>query len=202
MSETWLPVRGVGVFDALFEVSNLGQVRGLATTARIKGGGTRVVPERMMKPRVNGDGYWVVDLSHNSKSIVARVHRLVALAFLGDPEPGQEVCHRDGDRLNPALENLRWGSRSDNVRDAVEHGTHWNVAKTHCPQNHPYDEENTRWWRGWRYCRSCERVNKIAYSARRSQLRLEKREEAREDAVVAAIRMGQVDEFMVSGRAA
>jgi hypothetical protein len=87
------------------------------------------------------------------------VHRLVALAFIGEPEPGQEVCHVDGDQMNPRVENLYWGSRSDNVNDAVGHGT-WtnqNVGKTHCKRGHEFTPLTTRVrLRNGRVARECK----------------------------------------------
>jgi hypothetical protein len=51
------------------------------------------------------------------------VHRLVLEAFVGSCPDSFECCHKDGNPLNNRLENLRWGSRSENRLDAVNHGT-------------------------------------------------------------------------------
>ena len=90
---------------------------------------------------------------------VFKVHRLVALAFIGPPpSPKHEVCHNDGNPANNAVGNLRWDTRSENVLDQVRHGTHVQARKTHCPQGHAYDEVNTYINRqGKRECRSCHR---------------------------------------------
>jgi hypothetical protein len=59
------------------------------------------------------------------RQVSVRVHVLVAEAFLPPrPTPAHEVRHWDGDRMNNAATNLRWGTRSDNVQDALRHGTH------------------------------------------------------------------------------
>ena len=85
------------------------------------------------------------------------MHSLVALAFLGTRPDGFDVRHLDGDRLNCALANLAYGTRSENQRDKRRHGTDHNVAKTHCPKGHPYDEANTRIPPiGGRDCRACD----------------------------------------------
>lgn len=57
------------------------------------------------------------------------VHHLVLEAFVGPMPEGHEGCHRDGDRTNNHLGNLYWGTRAENVRDAIEHGTHFWIAK-------------------------------------------------------------------------
>lgn len=50
----------------------------------------------------------------------------MALAWLGmPPTPKHEVCHRDGNRSNNHADNLYWGTRSENMRDAVAHGTRY-----------------------------------------------------------------------------
>lgn len=57
------------------------------------------------------------------------VARLVAITFLGDPPDGFTVNHKDGNRMNNALENLEWLSRADNIR----HGFATGLYKTQRP---------------------------------------------------------------------
>lgn len=84
------------------------------------------------------------------------VHHLVAENFLGERPAGLHVLHRDDDRANPALANLRFGSRSDNAHDAVRNRRHPQARKTECPAGHPYSAANTRInSRGARICRTC-----------------------------------------------
>jgi predicted XRE-type DNA-binding protein len=53
------------------------------------------------------------------------IHRLVLEAFVGPCPAGMEACHfPDRDPDNNHLENLRWGTKSDNAKDAMQHGTH------------------------------------------------------------------------------
>lgn len=73
-----------------------------------------------LRPGIASNGYPTVVLGRgNSRT----VHSLVAEAFLGPCPAGMEVRHRDGVRTNPRRSNLRYGTRGDNVRDAIEHGT-------------------------------------------------------------------------------
>jgi hypothetical protein len=67
------------------------------------------------------------------------VHQLVLRAFVGPPEPGHIGRHLDGDPTNNALINLAWGTHSDNTKDSLGHGTHYNATKTRCPKGHPLD---------------------------------------------------------------
>ena len=64
-------------------------------------------------------GYFIVTLLGKPR----RVHRLVLRAFVGEPPPGMECCHEDGNRTNPALSNLRWDTRKNNNADRLRHGT-------------------------------------------------------------------------------
>jgi hypothetical protein len=51
------------------------------------------------------------------------VHKLVLLAFVGPNPPKYECLHANGDPADNRLVNLRWGTRSENIQDAVRHGT-------------------------------------------------------------------------------
>jgi len=69
-------------------------------------------------------GYYRVTLSRNGKKYNRLVHQLVAEAFIGPRPEGMFACHKDGNSINNNVSNLYYGTRSDNVRDAVRHGTH------------------------------------------------------------------------------
>jgi len=65
----------------------------------------------------------------------------------------------NGNHLDNRAANLKWGTKSENNRDQVHHGTHPKASRTHCPQGHPYDEANTYITvAGGRQCRACERA--------------------------------------------
>lgn len=87
------------------------------------------------------------------------VHQLVMLAFVGPCPEGLEIRHLNGDGVDNRLGNLAYGTRAENIQDQKDHGVHHFAGRTHCPQNHPYDEANTyRDTRGWRACVICKRV--------------------------------------------
>ena len=74
----------------------------------------------------------------------------------------------DGDRTNPRLDNLRWGTHSDNINDVVTHRRHFQAQKTECARGHEFTLENTRiGTRGERICRSCARARSAAYKSKR-----------------------------------
>lgn len=85
---------------------------------------TRRGKGRWLKPRVHSGGYLYVQLSHNGKAIDFFVHRLVLETFVGPCPNGMECRHLNRNRTDNKLGNLKWGTRSDNMLDAVKHGTH------------------------------------------------------------------------------
>jgi len=115
------------------------------------------------------NGYPSVALSQGGVVTKLYVHRLVLLAFWGQPLPGEEACHNNGDRTDNRLENLRWDRHGSNMDDAVAHGTHWapNANKTHCNRGHPFDEVNTIIRPEGRGCRECRRLMERARYHRR-----------------------------------
>ena len=148
-NERWASVPG---FEGHYLVSSEGRIRSLKR--RTRDGGPLYV-----NWRIDRYGYVIVDLWRDAKSARRRAHVLVAAAFLGPRPDGREVRHLDGNPANPRLSNLAYGTRAENRRDCIDHGTDHNKRKTHCPQGHPYDAENTRVIPsrpGARYCRACE----------------------------------------------
>lgn len=71
-----------------------------------------------------GGGYLQVTLSVGGKTCSVHVHQLIALTFIGERPPGMEVLHGDGNiRTDNAKTNLRYGTRSENLRQSVREGT-------------------------------------------------------------------------------
>lgn len=100
-------------------------------------------------------------------------HELVMLAFAGPKPDGQEVRHLNGDPQDNRLANLAYGTRQENADDKVRHGKPYRITSTHCPNGHPYTEENTRFCtnpkngRTSRRCLVCLRANWARVRARR-----------------------------------
>lgn len=136
-STEWRPVPE---YEDIYEISTAGRIR------RIVDSGVKAKAGDFITPVQIKNGRMVVRLSRAGKKQHRYLHRLVALAFLGDPSGDFEVCHNNGDPTDNRLANLRWDTHAANMRDMVRHGNHrnGNERKTHCPKGHPYDEENTR----------------------------------------------------------
>ena len=149
--ETWLPVIGL---EGLYEVSSLGRVRTVERLVPCGPGskGVRHVRSIIRKVRPGKDGYLTVELCRKTY----RVHKLVAEAFVGPRPTAMDVCHNDGNPINNAVENLRYGTKAENQIDSVRHGTNFHSRKTHCPRGHAYDETNTIREGSHRICRTCK----------------------------------------------
>ena len=79
--------------------------------------------ERELRQDLNDDGYPSVRLSIDGKRTRYAVHVLVARRHLPPrPSPRHEVRHLDGNKMNPAVENLAWGTQKDNANDRERHG--------------------------------------------------------------------------------
>lgn len=118
-AEEWRPVVGM---ESYYEVSSQGRVRSLPRDVQI-GNRLRRAGGQSLSAIVGSRGYLVVNLSCNGRRTQVFVHKLVLEAFSGPRPKGLEACHNDGDRLNCALSNLRWDTRSSNHGDKVAHGT-------------------------------------------------------------------------------
>lgn len=149
--ERWLPVPG---YEGVYEVSDQGRVRSL-DRADSRG---RSRTGRVLSLRIQPSGHRTVSLCTNAKRRIFHVHHLVLMAFVGPRPTGMEGCHWNDDPTDNRVENLRWDTRSGNQLDSVRNGTHHMARRTHCPQGHPYDSENTYVHpSGSRLCRECRR---------------------------------------------
>jgi hypothetical protein len=73
----------------------------------------------ILKPVKDGDGYLKITPYVNGKKKNCKIHRLVAEAFIPNPENKREVDHIDRDRTNNHIDNLRWATRSENSQNTV-----------------------------------------------------------------------------------
>lgn len=96
-------------YEGFYQVSNLGNVKSLERTVKYWRG-KRTIKEKVLKSAKEGNGYLIVALSKNNKYKSIKIHKLVALAFLGHTSKGYDgliVDHIDNNKLNNKLENLQ-----------------------------------------------------------------------------------------------
>lgn len=111
MSEEWRPIPG---YDG-YEASNAGRIRSW------KKWRNSPVP-RILKASPQSAGYPFVILMLNGTETSATVHKLVGLTFLGPCPEGMQMRHLDDDQTNCSVENLKWGTASQNMQDQYANG--------------------------------------------------------------------------------
>ena len=92
--------------DFEYEVSNYGNVRRIG--------------KKMLKPGLNTKGYYYVSLSKNGKVTKKTIHRLVAIAFIPNPDDKPFIDHIDHNRKNNNVNNLRWCTSSENQHNTAK----------------------------------------------------------------------------------
>jgi hypothetical protein len=110
----WVVIEGYG---GMYSVSDEGQVFSQHCM-------------RFLKPGIASHGYPTVSLwcPDKGKAVTRTLHSLVAEGFLGPTPEGMEVRHDNGVRTDPRLSNLIYGTRTQNIEDAIRHGT-WVVGR-------------------------------------------------------------------------
>lgn len=125
-SEEWRDIPG---YEGKYQVSSLGRIRSVDRRVSICHGATRLMRGRVLKPAgQKTDPHLRVVLGHGANG--SCVHQLVALAFLGPCPDGQEVRHLDGNPLNNRVDNLAYGTRTENILDVFYLGRSWRGSVT------------------------------------------------------------------------
>lgn len=102
--EVWKDISG---YEGLYQVSNLGRVKSL-TREITNNGMSYLINGKILKENKLANGYLKVCLSANGNSKLHYVHRLVAQAFIPNPNHYPMVNHKDEDKTNNLVENLEW----------------------------------------------------------------------------------------------
>lgn len=129
MKEIWKDVIG---YEGLYQVSNLGRVKGLKRESKHYKGGVRVYNERFLNPCLHKDGYLKVGLIKDGINKQHSVHRLVCSSFIENIYNKPQVNHKNGVKTDNRLENLEWSTSSENHKHAYKIGLrHQNGEKNH-----------------------------------------------------------------------
>lgn len=99
MKEIWKDIKG---YEGLYQVSNLGRIKS--------------VRKKIIKsPSLAGRGYYRLTLCNNGKNKSFYIHRLVAQAFISNPNNLSQVNHKDENKLNNCVDNLEWTDCKSNI---------------------------------------------------------------------------------------
>ena len=110
--EQYVDIKG---YEGQYQVSNQGNVRSIDRVVN-----NRNIKGKTLKPMMRRDGYNVVDLRRGKERKLAPIHRLVAQAFIDNPDNLGVVNHKDGDKTNNAVYNLEWVTQQGNMKHAYD----------------------------------------------------------------------------------
>lgn len=104
------------IYGEQYQVSNTGMVRNKITG-------------HILTPQEDKKGYMRVRLSLHDKKATAKVHRLVAVAFIPNPKRKPQVNHKDTNKHNNNVENLEWVTNGENQLHAYKTGLNYVTGK-------------------------------------------------------------------------
>jgi len=109
--DTWAKIKGF----PFYEVSNCGRVRSIRNTIVRKNGASFTIRGKELLGSDNGSGYLRVYLYADGLKKRAYIHRLVASAFIDNPNDAPFINHKDNNPMNNAVENLEWCTHEENM---------------------------------------------------------------------------------------
>lgn len=115
--EIWKDIEG---YEGKYQVSNCGRVKSLGRFVEKKGQLPAYLRERILSPHIL-KGYKMVCLYSNNKGKTFSVHRLIANAFIPNPNNLPHIDHINTIRTDNRIENLRWVNRSMNMMNEITH---------------------------------------------------------------------------------
>lgn len=117
MKEKWKDIK---LYEGLYQISSFGRVKSLNRITSNVDGISREIKEKILKQSISNE-YYSITLNNGTKKRFS-VHRLVALAFIPNPENKEQVNHKDGNKLNNMKSNLEWNTKSENQLHAYAIG--------------------------------------------------------------------------------
>lgn len=116
--EIW---KDIEEYEGLYQVSNMGNVKSVNRKVKnsLSKSGYIEIKSQIMKQKQRKDGYMYIQLSKNGKSKGFFVHRLVAKAFIPNPENKPYIDHINTIRNDNRIENLRWATREENDHNPI-----------------------------------------------------------------------------------
>ena len=115
MEEIWKDIKG---YEGMYQVSNFGRVKSLARYISY-GGMPRNKNPRILRQSPDGKGYMMAWLYDENGRVTKKVHRLVAEAFIPNPEGKPQIDHINADKKDNRVENLRWCTGKENFSNPI-----------------------------------------------------------------------------------
>lgn len=115
-TEEWRDIVG---YEGFYKISNLGRIKSLPGILTTKNGVIKPRYNKIKNQTIKSNGYLSVMLSIDRINYRFHVHRLVALAFIPNPENKPEVNHKKPIKTNNIINNLEWNTKLENVRHSV-----------------------------------------------------------------------------------
>lgn len=117
MQEVWKDIKG---YEGHYQISNIGRVKSLARMRFGKGGYLSPLKERILKQKTTKSGYKSVHLRCMDYQSYPTIHRIVAEAFIDNPDNKPTVNHIDANKENNHVDNLEWSTHSEQMIHAVD----------------------------------------------------------------------------------
>ena len=117
MKKEWKEIKG---YEGKYIISNYGEVISLPRLKQNNSKKQYVEPKELSKNINSTNGYVYVFLCNNGKYRNIRVHRLVAEAFIPNPNNLPQINHKDGNKQNNKVDNLEWCTCQENIRHAIK----------------------------------------------------------------------------------
>lgn len=126
MNEIWKDIVG---YEGHYQVSNTGQIKSLARKIWYESKGRvkahfKLRAEKILAQRVGTTGYLQISLCLESERKLVSLHRVMAEAFVPNPENKPEVNHKDTNKLNNTIQNFEWMTHAENMAHSLENGRH------------------------------------------------------------------------------
>ena len=115
--------KAINGYEGIYEVNELGKIRSIDRIVECKDGSTRKRKGKELKLQIDKDGYYIVTLRKNGVAKTWGVHRLVAEAFLPNPNNLPQVHHKNHDTKDNRIQNLVW------VTIAEQRDDHWRASR-------------------------------------------------------------------------